>query len=44
MHYSNFTHWDGSVINRYDKEQFWFQKVNFTQNKQAVIWVNGPLR
>lgn len=42
MHYSNFTHRDGSQVNRHRREQLWFQKTNFTSNRKAVVWVNGP--
>ncbi|KAL3080363.1 hypothetical protein niasHT_038403 [Heterodera trifolii] len=42
-HYSNQTTLDGTMLtNRYSTEKLWFQRVNFTQNSEAVIWVHSP--
>uniref|UniRef100_A0A914HL06 SRCR domain-containing protein n=1 Tax=Globodera rostochiensis TaxID=31243 RepID=A0A914HL06_GLORO len=43
VHYSNHTTQDGSMlINRYSVEKLWFQRVNFSENSEAVIWVHSP--
>lgn len=42
-HYSNLSFADsGDVLNRYFEEKLWFQKVNFTGNVEAVIWIHSP--
>ncbi|CDW52478.1 Deleted in malignant brain tumors 1 protein [Trichuris trichiura] len=43
VHYSSFFRNDGSVLLRRRRSKLWFQKTYFTGNRQAVIWVNGPL-
>ncbi|CAD5229908.1 unnamed protein product [Bursaphelenchus xylophilus] len=42
IHYSNLTFDDGTVLNRWSEEKLWFQKVNFTNNKEAVVWIHSP--
>uniref|UniRef100_A0A7E4VD53 SRCR domain-containing protein n=1 Tax=Panagrellus redivivus TaxID=6233 RepID=A0A7E4VD53_PANRE len=42
VHYSNLTFADGTVLNRHTNEKLWFQKVNFTRNSDAVVWINSP--
>ncbi|CAD5226291.1 unnamed protein product [Bursaphelenchus okinawaensis] len=42
IHYSNLTFSDGTVLNRWSDEKLWFQKVNFTNNKDAVVWIHSP--
>uniref|UniRef100_A0A183C0J1 SRCR domain-containing protein n=1 Tax=Globodera pallida TaxID=36090 RepID=A0A183C0J1_GLOPA len=43
VHYSNHTTQDGAMlINRYSVEKLWFQRVNFSENSEAVIWVHSP--
>uniref|UniRef100_A0A0M3IM39 SRCR domain-containing protein n=1 Tax=Ascaris lumbricoides TaxID=6252 RepID=A0A0M3IM39_ASCLU len=42
MHYSDFNFADGTILNRWSVEKLWFQKVNFTANTEAVIWVHSP--
>ncbi|CAJ0963174.1 unnamed protein product, partial [Mesorhabditis belari] len=41
-HYNNLTLSDGTFTNRWSYEKIWFQKVNFTRNKEAVLWINSP--
>lgn len=49
-HYSNLsfiTNTEGregsyDVLNRYAEEKLWFQKVNFTGNYEAVVWIHSP--
>ena len=42
VHYSNMTFDDGTVLNRHTDEKLWFQKVNFTHNSDAVVWIHSP--
>ena len=42
VHYSNLTFDDGTVLNRWSEEKLWFQKVNFTRNSLAVVWIHSP--
>ncbi|KAK0410181.1 hypothetical protein QR680_004996 [Steinernema hermaphroditum] len=42
IHYSNLSLSDGAVLNRWGDEKLWFQKVNFTRNSEAVVWINSP--
>ncbi|KAI1717620.1 scavenger receptor cysteine-rich domain-containing protein [Ditylenchus destructor] len=43
VHYSNLTFVDdGAVLNRWSEEKLWFQKCNFTENKEAVLWIHSP--
>ncbi|KAI6192849.1 hypothetical protein M3Y99_01913900 [Aphelenchoides fujianensis] len=42
VHYSNLTFADGAVLNRWSEEKIWFQKVNFTDNNEAVVWIHSP--
>uniref|UniRef100_A0A158R482 SRCR domain-containing protein n=1 Tax=Syphacia muris TaxID=451379 RepID=A0A158R482_9BILA len=42
VHYNNLTGFDGALLNRRNEEKLWFQKVNFTRNKEAVAWVHSP--
>ncbi|TKR61179.1 hypothetical protein L596_028324 [Steinernema carpocapsae] len=42
IHYSNLSLPDGAVLNRWGEEKLWFQKVNFSRNSEAVLWVNSP--
>uniref|UniRef100_A0A914PMW4 Uncharacterized protein n=1 Tax=Panagrolaimus davidi TaxID=227884 RepID=A0A914PMW4_9BILA len=42
VHYSNLTFQDGTVLNRHTNEKIWFQKVNFTDNNDAVVWIHSP--
>lgn len=42
-HYSNLTLGENNdVLNRCTEEKLWFQKVNLTGNREAVIWINSP--
>uniref|UniRef100_A0A915PUQ6 SRCR domain-containing protein n=1 Tax=Setaria digitata TaxID=48799 RepID=A0A915PUQ6_9BILA len=42
VHYSNWTTGNDKLLNRWANEKFWFQKVNFTGNKVAIIWIHSP--
>ena len=42
VHYSNLTFDDGTILNRHTNEKIWFQKVNFTENRDAVVWIHSP--
>uniref|UniRef100_A0A183G227 SRCR domain-containing protein n=1 Tax=Heligmosomoides polygyrus TaxID=6339 RepID=A0A183G227_HELPZ len=42
IHYSNLSYADGTITNRWSNEKLWFQKVNFTRNSEAVIWMHSP--
>ncbi|KHN76830.1 hypothetical protein Tcan_11223 [Toxocara canis] len=42
VHYSLFNFADGTILNRWSDEKLWFQKVNFTANTEAVVWVHSP--
>ncbi|CAJ0561234.1 unnamed protein product, partial [Mesorhabditis spiculigera] len=42
IHYNNQTMFDGTLTNRWSYEKLWFQKVNFTRNKEAVLWMQSP--
>ncbi|KAK6050791.1 hypothetical protein COOONC_11703, partial [Cooperia oncophora] len=42
VHYSNLSYADGTITNRWSNEKLWFQKVNFTRNSEAVIWIHSP--
>ncbi|CAI2352995.1 unnamed protein product [Caenorhabditis sp. 36 PRJEB53466] len=42
VHYSNLTYPDGRLSNRWDREKIWLQKVNFTRNSEAVLWLHSP--
>ncbi|KIH55885.1 hypothetical protein ANCDUO_13949 [Ancylostoma duodenale] len=42
VHYSNLSYSDGTITNRWSNEKLWFQKVNFTRNSEAVIWIHSP--
>ncbi|EYC44991.1 hypothetical protein Y032_0443g1557 [Ancylostoma ceylanicum] len=42
VHYSNLSYSDGTITNRWSNEKLWFQKVNFTRNSDAVIWIHSP--
>ncbi|KAI6213056.1 hypothetical protein M3Y94_00104200 [Aphelenchoides besseyi] len=42
VHYSNSTFADGAILNRWSEEKIWFQKVNFTRNNEAVVWIHSP--
>ncbi|VDO43648.1 unnamed protein product [Haemonchus placei] len=42
VHYSNLSYADGTITNRWSNEKLWFQKVNFTRNSDAVIWIHSP--
>ncbi|CEF63163.1 SRCR domain and Parallel beta-helix repeat and Pectin lyase fold/virulence factor domain and Pectin lyase fold domain and C-type lectin-like domain and C-type lectin fold domain and SRCR-like domain-containing protein [Strongyloides ratti] len=42
IHYSNLTYDDGTILIRRSQEMLWFQKVNFTKNTEAVLWINNP--
>lgn len=42
VHYSNLTFADnGAVLGRFFEEKLWFQKVNFSQNTDAVLWIQN---
>ncbi|CAD6189688.1 unnamed protein product [Caenorhabditis auriculariae] len=41
-HYSNLTFDDGTLSNRWNNEKLWIQKVNFTRNSEAVMWIHSP--
>lgn len=38
IHYSNLTHQDGAVLNRWSEEKIWFQKVIFVY---LIVVVNS---
>lgn len=42
VHYSNWTTQNGDLLNRWATEKLWFQKVNFTGNNEAVLWIYSP--
>ncbi|CAP36001.2 Protein CBG18580 [Caenorhabditis briggsae] len=42
VHYSNLTFSDGRLSNRWNNEKIWLQKVNFTRNHEAVVWLHSP--
>uniref|UniRef100_A0A8R1DMH6 SRCR domain-containing protein n=1 Tax=Caenorhabditis japonica TaxID=281687 RepID=A0A8R1DMH6_CAEJA len=42
VHYSNLTFADGRLANRWNNEKIWLQKVNFTRNSEAVVWLHSP--
>ncbi|KAF1753039.1 hypothetical protein GCK72_019595 [Caenorhabditis remanei] len=42
VHYSNLTFSDGRLSNRWNNEKIWLQKVNFTRNSEAVVWLHSP--
>ncbi|CAI4225131.1 unnamed protein product [Auanema sp. JU1783] len=42
VHYSNLSFADGTLTNRWNNEKIWFQKVNFTRNSEAVMWIHAP--
>ncbi|CAL2046926.1 unnamed protein product [Caenorhabditis brenneri] len=42
VHYSNLTFSDGRLSNRWNNERIWLQKVNFTRNTEAVLWLHSP--
>ena len=42
VHYSNLSFADGTLTNRWNHEKIWLQKVNFTRNSEAVLWINSP--
>ncbi|WKY09273.1 hypothetical protein Q1695_001993 [Nippostrongylus brasiliensis] len=42
VHYSNLSYADGTITNRWSNEKLWFQKVNFTRNSEAVVWMHSP--
>lgn len=42
VHYNNLSAADGSIYNRRSLEKIWFQKVNFTRNREAVLWIHSP--
>ncbi|KAK6754795.1 hypothetical protein RB195_013653 [Necator americanus] len=42
VHYSNLSYSDGTITNRWSNEKLWFQKVNFTRNSEAVVWIHSP--
>ncbi|CAB3397311.1 unnamed protein product [Caenorhabditis bovis] len=41
-HFSNLTFSDGTLSNRWNEEKMWLQKVNFTRNSEAVLWLHSP--
>jgi len=42
QHYSNLSYsYDAACLNRWSEEKLWFQKVNFTGNKEAVVWIHS---
>uniref|UniRef100_A0AC35U2L2 Beta_helix domain-containing protein n=1 Tax=Rhabditophanes sp. KR3021 TaxID=114890 RepID=A0AC35U2L2_9BILA len=42
IHYSNLTYHDGTILSRKSQEMLWFQKVNFSRNTDAVLWIYNP--
>lgn len=42
IHYNNLTFVDnGAVLGRFSEEKLWFQKVNFSENINAVLWIQN---
>ncbi|CAG9540523.1 unnamed protein product, partial [Cercopithifilaria johnstoni] len=42
VHYSNWTIQNEILLNRWVNEKLWFQKVNFMNNTEAIIWIHSP--
>ncbi|VDM08815.1 unnamed protein product [Wuchereria bancrofti] len=42
IHYSNWTNQNDNLLNRCANEKLWFQKVDFINNTDAIIWIHSP--
>ncbi|VDK79012.1 unnamed protein product, partial [Onchocerca ochengi] len=42
IHYSNWTIRNDNLLTRWAIEKLWFQKVNFINNTEAIIWIHSP--
>ncbi|VDM92148.1 unnamed protein product [Litomosoides sigmodontis] len=42
VHYSNWAMKNDNLLNRWASEKLWFQKVNFVNNTEAIVWIHSP--